>query len=295
MRASDTAYIVSKIRALLMCYPKEFRCYTDPVSIKLQSKTYAFALLYFRIPIIRNILTYFLEKRSPGMLGYYFSRFNYFETIVSQAIKNDKIVSVVNLGAGMDSRAYYLDGINLIQYFEVDQEEIIASKKKKLIKLFGKLPDHVIFVPIDFNNQDIKTELKKAGFKPKEKSLFILESVSPYLSSEVNNKIFKFLSNVSSGSKIVFSYISNSFLNGENINNKSLIKVHNSLIRKKKLLKHGFDPNLIEQFLSNNNLKIIEHLGPNETLHTFSISKNFRAIELERFILAEVSKATITE
>lgn len=291
MEAIETGLDICKARAIVMCFPPSSRSYNDPISAKFLSRKDRFKLRIIRIPSILRTHTSNLEKIRPGMLGYYYNRFSHFDTVVKNCLLNDNITNIVNLGSGMDSKAYYMDGIQNIHYFEVDHPEVIALKKEKIKSIFGKLPDHVSYVPVDFNKQNVKTELSKAGFNLKHKTLFICESVSPYLTEDENKAIFELVGQSKPGSKFVFTYVKEELISGEGLTQKTLLNIHDTYVKKDNILIHGYNPNTIEELIANYNLNTIEHIGFNELKYESNNLDSFGidVADVERFILAEIN------
>ncbi len=237
MKAIQTGVGVSWVRATVMLYPKEKRLFEDPYSEKLLTPFYKFFIFLMRSPKIFDFFMKSKEKSTPGVMGWMFCRFRYIDDVLKNSIAKKEIETVVNLGAGMDCRAYYIPGIESIRYFELDHPSVIKQKKAKMEKILGKLPDHVIYVPIDFEKQSLDTELKKAGYNLNSKTLFIWEGVTQYISKEANDSTLKYVAQSAPGSKIVFTYILKSFIEGKNIHDgiKSCIN-----ICVKKIIPSGF-------------------------------------------------------
>ncbi|GAF69516.1 unnamed protein product, partial [marine sediment metagenome] len=207
MKAIDTGMGVAYVRATGMLYPKEKRLFEDPYSEKLLSPLYKLLIFLQRSPKINDAIVKLKE------MGWFFCRFRYIDDVLKNNIK--EIEAVVNLGAGMDCRAYYVPGIENIRYFEVDYPSIIKEKKAKMGKILGKLPGHVVYVPIDFEKQSLDAELEKAGYDLTSKTLFISEGVTQYISKEANDSILKYVAQAAPGSKIVFTYILKSLIEGK--------------------------------------------------------------------------------
>jgi len=231
MKAINTGIGAASARAAGMLYPKEKRLFEDPYSEKLLTPFYKFFIVLMRSPKIFDFFMKSREKSTPGLMGWMLCRFRYIDDVLKDSIAKKKIETVVNLGAGMDCRAYYIPGIESIRYFEVDHPSVIKQKKAKMGKILGKLPDHVIFVPIDFEKQSLDTELKKAGYNLTSKTLFISEGVTQYISKEANDSTLKYVAQAAPGSKIVFTYILKSFIDGKDIHDG--IKVMYKYMRKK--------------------------------------------------------------
>ena len=103
------------------------------------------------------------------------ARTQHMDALLKQAAE-DGATQVVNLGAGYDSRAYrFRDAMPAVRFFEIDLPAMIQEKKRRVELALGQLPGDVVYVPIDFNTQNIPGELKKAGYDPGRKTFFIWE------------------------------------------------------------------------------------------------------------------------
>jgi methyltransferase (TIGR00027 family) len=128
----------------------------------------------------------------------------------------DGITQLVNLGAGYDSRAYrFHKDMPKVKFFEIELPAMIQEKKRRLKLIFDELPDYVAFVPIDFNTQTIAGELQKAGYDPNQKTLFIWEGVTYYISAEAVDSTIKFIKASAPGSSVVFDYMPLGVIQGD--------------------------------------------------------------------------------
>jgi len=290
MKAITTGFGVSWIRAAGMLYPKEKRLYDDPFSEKILTGMYKFLINLMHIPKIFDIIMKSIEKNSPGAIGSQFCRYRYIDDQLKNNIAKKKIETVVNLGVGMDARAYFIPGVESIHYFELDHPSVIKKKIKIIKEVLGKLPDNVVYVPIDFEKQSLDNELKNAGYNLSSKTLFIWEGVTQYLSEEAVDSTLKYVSSAP-GSKIVFTYVLKSFIDGENIHN-GIKAIYDKYVRKSKIFIYGLAPSDIGDFLSKYSLSIIEDIGSNEYKERYMkpAGLNLEVNEIERMVLAEVKK-----
>ncbi|MBW2977758.1 class I SAM-dependent methyltransferase, partial [Candidatus Woesearchaeota archaeon] len=164
MKAINTEMGVAFLRAYGMLYPKEKRLFEDPFAEKLLTPFYKFFLFLMRSPKIFDFIMKLEKKSTPGKTGWLLCRVRYIGDVLKDSTAKKGLEAVVNLGAGYDCRAYYIPGVENIRYFEVDHPKVIKKKKAKMKKILGKLPDHVIYVPVDFEKQNLGIELKKAGY-----------------------------------------------------------------------------------------------------------------------------------
>jgi len=290
MKAIDTGMGAAFARATGMLYPKEKRLFEDPYSEKLLTPFYKFFLFLQRSPKIFDFLMKLGEKSSPGEMGWLFCRFRYIDDVLKDSIAKKEIETVVNLGAGYDCRAYYIPGIERVRYFEVDYPSIIKIKRAKMEKLLGKLPDHVVYVPVDFEKQSLDTELRKAGYNLTSKTLFIWEGVTQYISKEANDSTLKYVAQAAPGSKIVFTYILRSFIEGKNIHD-GIKTMYKWMVKGFSLWIYGRDPAEIGDYLSKYSLSLIEDIGSEEMKERYMklVDLGLSVFEIERMALAEIN------
>ena len=90
-----------------------------------------------------------------------------------------------------------------------------ADKQEKVQRVFEKLPDHVRYVPVDFNTQTLSEQLLGAGYDPGLASLFIWQGVTMYLTAGGVDGTLDFIArNSPSGSGVVFDYVYQAVLDG---------------------------------------------------------------------------------
>jgi methyltransferase (TIGR00027 family) len=144
------------------------------------------------------------------------ARTKHMDALLKQAAK-EGATQVVNLGVGYDSRAYrFKDTMPKARFFEIDLPAMIVEKKRRLKLALGQVPDDVAYVPIDFNTQNIPDELKKAGYDPGQKTFFIWEGVTYYISGEAVDSTLRFIATQSApGSSVVFDYVPSGVIQGD--------------------------------------------------------------------------------
>ena len=289
MKQSSTGYGPAVMRAMENLLPEDKRLFEDPYSEKFLSPFYKFFVILSRSPKILNFLMNLREKLTPGIIGGLMCRTRYIDDVLKNAIK-EGVGTVVNLGAGMDTRAFRIPGIENIQYFELDLPELLKFKRSIINKKLGELPSNLSLVPIDFNNQELGEELKKAGYDLSSKTLFIWEGVTQYISKEAIDNTIKYVVQASAGSKIVFTYVLESFINGSYIPD-GLNRLHKVVHKKKTpLWLCGFEPAEIHEYLSKYSLSLIEDVGSEEFIERYIKPKgrDLTVMEIERTVLAKV-------
>ncbi len=119
------------------------------------------------------------------------------------------IPQVVFLGAGYDTRSYrFRELLKNTRIFEVDAQ---STQKRKLdiLKTAGiEIPKAVNYVNANFKTDALHEILNKAGYKETEKTLFIWEGVSYYLTKDAVDGTLLFIKSHSArGSALCFDYL----------------------------------------------------------------------------------------
>ena len=155
-KASVTAEIMAVHRATEMLLPEEERVCQDPLAIKFLPPEWV-ALLKDREKLIALASEH--AQKMPGINGAIAARVRFIDEIVLHAME-EGLDQLVILGAGYDSRAYRMEGIEKNTHvFEVDHPFSQGNKIKKVKEIFGEKPGHVTFVPLEFTRDDLKIYL----------------------------------------------------------------------------------------------------------------------------------------
>ena len=202
-----SAELTAAWRAIESARPQKDRICYDPLAKDFLSVN----------PILRAIIVWFGKRQLPGALPALAARTVYFDNYLTKCI-GDGIQQVVNLGAGYDSRAYRFDELRRgIKVFEIDHPATIKVKVDKVGKLFGELPTHVVYVPIDFEKEKLDKRLFESGYPKNVKTLFIGEAIVHHLRAEEVDSTLDFVVNNSGrGSSVIFDYIYQSIMDGTN-------------------------------------------------------------------------------
>jgi methyltransferase (TIGR00027 family) len=155
---------------------------------------------------IRNYTIKRSDAITQGIYGAQICRTRFIDDAV-QAALSQGIRQLVILGAGYDSRPYRLAGMEHVKVLEVDLPSVQEDKKKKLGKHFGRLPEHITFVPVDFNTQSLEVVLTRAAFDPSTPAVFVWEGVTQYLTEEAVCRTLVFVGKAAPGSTLIFTYV----------------------------------------------------------------------------------------
>jgi methyltransferase (TIGR00027 family) len=221
------------------------------------------------------IKTGYAEWRGPGVNGFLVARDRYIDDVLQNSL-NEGLQQLVILGAGYDSRAYRFDLQGKVKTFEVDHPATQADKLAKLQVIFGKAPEHVTYVPVDFNTQTLEARLLESGYEPTRKTLFIWQGVSMYLTSEAVDSTLAFVVKHSgAGSAIVFDYIYRSVLEG--------VQKHSEVggMRRYRFmtgegLTFGIPEGAVESFLKERGFRQVKDVNANDLKAAYFTGKNAR-------------------
>ena len=266
--------------------PQAQRLLHDELACQLLPTPYKILASLFRWPPVRKFMSSTAEKRGRGVWGGVLCRKRYIEDKLSEALK-DGIQAVVNLGAGLDTRLYRIPAVSALTAFEIDLPENIAYKKRKLQQVLGKVPSHIQLVPLDFNSQALEDVLPAYGYQRQMKTFFIWEAVTQYLPEPAVRKTFEFLAQAQAGSRLVFTYICQDFIDGRAI--QGLETLYQVYRLKTQLWQFGLAPEKVPAFLSQYSWAEIEQVGSKEYIARYlqPHGRIMPVMEIERMAFAQ--------
>lgn len=272
-KASYSAIVVASMRALEALRPPEERVCYDPFARSfLGDGTRTLG----RNGIINRLIHWYLEYRAPGMQAGIAARTRYIDDIVAhEAAKG--IAQLVILGAGYDSRAWRIPQLKDVHVFEIDFPYTQKEKLAKIANLSEVPIARVSYVPIDFNTQSLSDVLREAGYSREQKTLFLMEGLTMYLSADAVDENLAFIAtNNALGSSVYFDYFMKSVMDGS-------CKLRESVaLRKMKSFNedgveqftYTIDEKAVPQFLAQRGFRLVEEMR-GETLHQrYFLGKN---------------------
>jgi methyltransferase (TIGR00027 family) len=113
---------------------------------------------------------------------------------------------VVILGAGLDARAWRMPALHRATVFEVDHP---ATQRYKRARLGSKVPHgELLFIAVDFERDRVESALRKAGFQPERRTMWIWEGVAMYLARGAITDTTMQLTRLSApGSELAMTYL----------------------------------------------------------------------------------------
>jgi methyltransferase (TIGR00027 family) len=283
--AAKTGIGPTALVAIEQNFPEKQRIIEDDLAYRiLPSGMRAFVWLT-RLNSVRDWMVRATEKDIPGLWAGTMCRKRYIDEKLINSV--NRINTVVNLGAGFDTRVYRLPALSDIQVWEVDQPENIQSKQKQLHKLFGAVPSKIRLVPMDFDREELGTVLESYGYSADRRTFFIWEAVTQYLTETGIRKTFDFLAKAERGSRIAFTYIRKDFLDGRVM--YSWEKGYRKYVVKDKIWLFGMDPEEWPKFLEEYGWQVVEHVGYDELAERYvkPTGRELAFTPVERVVYAE--------
>ena len=128
------------------------------------------------------------------------------EEALSKAVERG-VRQIVILGAGLDTFALRNPhGALEIRIYEVDHPATQAWKRERLAEAQIAPPPWLIFVPVDFERDDVGEKLVAAGFQPDSPAFFTWLGVVPYLTQDAIDRTLDYIASIQN-SEVVFDYM----------------------------------------------------------------------------------------
>jgi len=252
-RASRTAEGIAVLRAIESSKPEGERLFYDPYARKMID-AYSYVCSKF---VVESGL---YEKIWHGAREYVCARERYIDDYLRECLA-EGFKQVVILGAGFDMRAFRIEGIEKTRVFEVDHPATQAAKLKKVNKIFKPIPNHVVFVSVDFNEQTLEERLLPSGYEESARTIFIWQGVTMYLTPSGVNNTLKFIAKHSApGSAVIFDY----FFKDELDENRNLLIARKFLKLIGEELNFGINSGQLEPFLESRGFTDVRNAGADD-------------------------------
>ncbi len=263
MNESFAGLATAANRAIELYYPEGKRLFGDPLALELLPFRWRLLMRLVFLPGIRDLILALRERRVPGVLGSLICRTRYIDDVLKLSLQ-ERVKQVVILEAGFDTRAYRIEAIDQAHCFEVDIPGAIQLKKSRVEAVLGVLPEGVTWVEIDFDRQELGEVMAAAGCHNEEKTLFIWEGVTQYISAEAVDTTLRFVSSAAAvGSTIVFTYIPHGIIDGSDCTDVEQ-RIVPFASRMGSAWIFGFNKAELPQYLYERGLKLIEDVGAPE-------------------------------
>lgn len=271
-RPSRTAEGMAIHRGMESMKPEGVRVCYDPFALGFLSARYR---IIAKSPTLAKFAYWYLVGRKlPAAIGEGVVRTRYIDDYLRECIGGG-IRQLVILGAGYDTRAYRIDGLNgKVRVFEVDHPATQRVKTERLKDLLGSLPNHVVYVPINFDGEELDQRLYESGYDKNLKTLFIWEGVTPYLTAEAVDQTLAFVANCSGeGSSIIFNYMYEFVVDGT-WNTEEARRHRESVAKLGEPFVFGIREGTIDDFLSRRGFYQVSEASPEYLERTYFTGAN---------------------
>ena len=205
-QASFTSRFVLFLRALMTNSPQT-RIFHDPMAEHLLSplgRRLAQRRWVYRL----MALGFHRQPRQMGFMATILMRARFGEEELARAMDTQGVRQYVILGAGWDTFAWRRpDLMERLQVFELDHPATQQAKRNRLIREGFPIPEHLVFVPIDFTTQSLSARLQESGFDPAQPTFVNWMGVTYYLPKAVVEGVFRELHTLCTGGvSVAFDY-----------------------------------------------------------------------------------------
>lgn len=282
--AARTGIMPTALVAIEQSFPKEKRIIDDGLAYRMLPFGAKMLVCLLRLRWLRDWFIATNERSNPGIWGGLLCRKRHVDKKLVDA--SGQMEAIVNLGAGFDTRAYRLEAISKLPVWELDQQGNVESKEKRLNEIFGRVPSNVKLVAIDFDHESLGAVLASHGYLLTRKTAFIWEGVSQYLTEEGVRAMFDFLAKAAIDSRLAFTYVRKSFLDG-----KALYGLESNYKRfvLSKVWLFGMEPEAVPTFLVEYGWGLIEDFGYDELAAKYitPCHRDLVATPVERVVYAK--------
>jgi methyltransferase (TIGR00027 family) len=209
---SRTAEFNAAFRAAESAKRPDRRLLSDPYAARLVPAGLRLLARTSALPVIGRGLTWFVDRRWPGVRTSLIARTRVMDDWVTEAARAGA-EQLVLLGAGLDSRAWRLPSLANLRVFEVDHPNTSSAKLRRLAALRIDLA-RVNFVQVDFDRQQLPDRLQAAGFGPSRRTVVVWDGVTNYLQAEAVDAVAAWAGKLASGSTFIFTYVHAGILDG---------------------------------------------------------------------------------
>lgn len=201
------------------------------------------------------------------------ARVRYFDDFVKKSVK-EGFEQLVIFGAGFDTRAYRIEELENVKVFEVDHPDTQRFKVQKIKEIFGSIPEHVVYVPVDFDTQTFGKELLNKGYNRSSRTLFIMEGLIMYITPEsVSETLNYIVGNSGKNSAVIFDYFPESVVDGTN-KLKIAQDIRNFAIQQGEPLRFGIKEGELKKFLNKFGFSNIQNVSSEDYKKLYFQGKN---------------------
>jgi methyltransferase (TIGR00027 family) len=283
--AAQTAFGPMVQAAIEQYEPSERRLVTDDLALPFLPAGQRAIVHATRWPLLRRLTISAGERAVPGSWALIACRKRFIDDKLNADLGN--VDAIVDLGAGMDTRAYRLARKSDIPVFEIDLPVNIERKKIAVQRALGAIPASVHLVPLDFERDDLIATLSGHGYRTDARTFFIWEGVTQYLTEDAVRATLGELQGAAAGSRLVFTYVRRDFIDGMNMYDAAIL--YKRFRQRRQVWQFGLNPDDVSDFVAEYGWRLIEQAGPDYYLHNYirPAGRTLGASQLEWAVYAE--------
>jgi methyltransferase (TIGR00027 family) len=149
------------------------------------------------------------------------------------------------------------------------------------------VPPHVRLVPTDFDREDLGKVLTSQKYAVEDRTFFIMEGVTEYLTETGLKKTFDFLAGAAPGSRLACTFLQQDFIDGKKTYGAE--KAYDKYVVKDKTWLFGLDPKAWPAFFKEYGWRVIKDIGHNELAEQYvkPTGRKLATTQIERMACAE--------
>lgn len=256
--AAQTAFGPMVLAAIEQNEPPQRRLVDDDLAVQFLPARMRALVATTRVAAVRRTVMAAVQRSGPGLWSSIACRKRLIDERLSDPLNETD--AVVVLGAGLDTRGCRIARHSDMPVFEVDQAVNIERKAAVLQRVLGGTPPSVHLVSADLERDDLLAALQAAGYDASRRTFFIVEGVTQYLSPDAVRTTLAALGTAGEGSRLVFSYIRQDFLDGTNLYGAP--SLHRRFRGRHPVWHTGLVPEQLGEWLSDLGWQLVEQAGP---------------------------------
>ncbi len=265
------------------------RLFEDPFAHRFLRPSLYLVILLSHVPFLASIIRTLIDFTWAGARSSGIARTRFIDDLLRESLA-EGVEQIVILGAGFDSRAYRISGMEQISVFEVDHPATQEIKKRIMSRALPLIPPFVRFVQTDFNDREFEGLMTFRGPDLARRTFFIWEGVTNYLDERAVDSMLRWISRSAPGSRVVFTYVDKRVLeHPEEFTDTE--RLFRTLQNSGEPWTFGLNPSLIKGYLAERGLQLLEDLGAHEYRGRYFGKKagRMRGYEFYRVAVAIVS------
>jgi len=183
-------------RAAHQLYDAQPLVFEDPLAVPILGHEYR--------PEIERTANKLHKPFSISLRAFLIARSRYAEDLLAHAVANG-VTQYVLLGAGLDTFAYR-NPFPRLRVFEIDHPATQQWKRDLLVANSIAIPENLAFAPVDFEHQQLRTQLEASGFEAVAPAFFAWLGVVPYLTQQAFRSTLSLIAASAPGSGVVMDY-----------------------------------------------------------------------------------------